>query len=292
MGFRAKDLCIKILLVDMAKLKTPVEKEKVDEEEETEVIHARAVWSGSLSMGLVNIPIRAVPITRDKKISFRMLHKSCSTPISYKRFCEEGDEVPESETVYGYKIGRGKYLILDKKEISSAKPESSKVIALDRFVNFFLADPHYFERTYLLVPDGSEAAYSLLRKTLEKTGKAAIGKMTISSKERIVLIHCYQNAIVATTMRYSDEVLDPSLRPEIKNLPEPGEKEMALAKDIADRLTGNLDLSEYHDGYRERIEALINSRLKGEVLRLEKKPKKPAAKSLMDALRETSESLK
>jgi DNA end-binding protein Ku len=221
-----------------------------------------------------------------------MLHKSCSTPISYKRFCGEGDEVSESEIVYGYKLERGKYLLFDKKEISSAKPESSKVIALDRFVNFFLADPHYFERTYLLVPDGSEAAYSLLRKTLEKTGKAAIGKMTMSSKERIVLIHYYENAIVATTMRYFDEVLDPSIMQEIKNLPEPGEKEMALAKDIADRLTGDLDLSEYYDGYRERMEALISSKLKGEVLHLEKRQKRPATKSLMEALSETANSLK
>jgi DNA end-binding protein Ku len=276
----------------MAKLRTPIDVKKAEEEEESDSIPARAIWSGSLSMGLVNIPVRAVPITRDKKISFRMLHKSCSTPISYKQFCEEGDEVPQSEIVYGYRLGRGKYLIFDKKEISAAKPESSKVIALDRFVNFFLADPHYFERTYLLVPDGSEAAYSLLRKTLEKTGKAAIGKMTMSSKERIVLIHYYQNAIVATTMRYFDEVLDPSIMQEIKNLPEPGEKEMALAKDIADRLTGDLDLSEYHDGYRERIESLIGSKLKGEVLHLEKRPKKPAAKSLMEALRETADSLK
>ena len=276
----------------MAKLKTPAEEEKVGEEEEIDVIPARAVWSGSISMGLVNIPVRAVPITKDNKISFRMLHKSCSTPISYKRFCEEGDEVPESEIVYGYKLDRGKYLVFDKKEIASAKPQSSKVIALERFVNFFLADPHYFERTYLLVPDGSEAAYSLLRKTLEKTGKAAIGKMTMSSKERIVLIHYYQNAIVATTMRYHDEVLDPSQMTEVQNLPEPGEKEMALAKDIADRLTGDLDLSEYHDGYRERIETLIYSKLKGEVLHLEERAKKPAAKSLMEALRETANSLK
>jgi DNA end-binding protein Ku len=276
----------------MAKLKTPVEEETVGEEEETDVIPARAVWSGSLSMGLVNIPVRAVPITKDNKISFRMLHKSCSTPISYKRFCEEGDEVPESEIVYGYKLDRGKYLVFDKNEIASAKPQSSKVIALDRFVNFFMADPHYFERTYLMVPDGSEAAYSLLRKTLEKTGKAAIGRMTMSSKERIVLIHYYQKAIVATTMRYPDEVLDPFQMTEVKDLPEPGEKEMALAKDIADRLTGDLDLSDYHDGYRKRIETLINYKLKGEVLHLEKRAKKPAARSLMEALRETANSLK
>lgn len=274
----------------MAELK-PLEEDAATEDE-MEVIPARAVWSGSLSMGLVNIPVRAIPITKEKKISFRMLHKSCTTPISYKRFCEEGDEVLESEIVYGYKIDRGKYLVFDKKEIASAKPESSKVIALDRFINFFLVDPHYFEKTYLLEPDGSEAAYSLFRKTLEKTGKAAIGKMTISAKERIVLIHYYQNAIVATILRYQDEVLDPSKMEGLKGLPEPGEKEMALAKDIVDKLTGDLDLSEYHDGYRERIEALIDSKLKGEVLHLQKRERKPSAKSLMEALRETAESLK
>lgn len=276
----------------MAKLKPPEEKEKGGEEEGAEVVPSRAVWSGSLSMGLVNIPVKAMPITIEKKISFRMLHQTCSTPISYKRYCEEGDEVPESEIVYGYKLGRGKYMVFDKKEIASAKPESTKVIALDKFVNFFQADPHYFERTYLLVPDGSETAYVLLRKLLEKTGKAAIGKMTMSSKERIVLIHFYQNAIVATTLRYPDEVIDPSHMPEIRDLQEPGEKEYKLAEEIAERLTGDLDLREYHDGYRERMEALIKSKLKGEVLHLEKRPKKPAAKSLMEALRETADSLK
>jgi DNA end-binding protein Ku len=277
----------------MIKLQTPAEIEVAeDEEENAKAAPARAVWSGSLSMGLVNIPVRAIPITIEKKIGFRMLHQRCNTPISYKRFCGEGDEVPVSEIVYGYKLERGKYLVFDKKEIASAKPESSKVIDLDRFVNFFQADPHYFERTYLLVPDGSEMAYALLRKILENTGRAAIGRMTLSSKERIVLIHFYQNAIVATTLRYRDEVLDPSKRPEIRDLPEPGEKELSLAREIVDRLTGDLDLSIYHDGYRERIETLISSKLKGEAVLLEKKASKPAAKSLMDALRETAESFK
>jgi DNA end-binding protein Ku len=277
----------------MAKLQNPIEiKADEGEEERAQAAPARAVWSGSLSIGLVNIPVRAIPLTIEKKISFRMLHQRCNTPISYKMFCGEGDEVLQSEIVYGYKLERGKYLVFDKKEIASAKPESSKVIDLDRFVNFFQADPHYFERTYQLVPDGSEMAYALLRKTLEKTGKAAIGRMTLSSKERIVLIHFYRGAIVATLMRYQDEVLDPSNRPEIVELPEPGEKELALAKDIVDRLTGDLDLSLYHDRYRERIEALISSKLKGEILHLEKKASRPPAKSLMEALRETAQSIK
>jgi len=277
----------------MAQLQNPVEiKDDEGAEERAEIAPARAVWSGSLSIGLVNIPVRAVPITIEKRTGFRMLHKKCNTPISYRKFCGEGDEVPQSEIAYGYKLERDKYLVLNKKEIDSAKPKSSKVIELDRFINFFQADPHYFERTYLLIPDGSDMAYSLLRKTLEKTGKAAIGKMTMSSRERIVLVHFYREAVVATILRYQDEVLDPSDRPEIANLPEPGEKELALARDIVDRLTGEMDLSLYHDRYRERIDELISSKLKGEVVHLEKKAGRPPAKSLMEALKETAQSLK
>lgn len=277
----------------MAQLQNPVEiKDDEGAEERAEIAPARAVWSGNLSIGLVNIPVRAVPITIEKRTGFRMLHKKCNTPISYRKFCGEGDEVPQSEIAYGYKLERDKYLVLNKKEIDSAKPKSSKVIELDRFINFFQADPHYFERTYLLIPDGSDMAYSLLRKTLEKTGKAAIGKMTMSSRERIVLVHFYREAVVATILRYQDEVLDPSDRPEIADLPEPGEKELALARDIVDRLTGELDLSLYHDRYRERIDELISSKLKGEVVRLEKKAGRLPAKSLMEALRETAKSLK
>ncbi len=277
----------------MAQLQDPVEiKEDEGAEERAEIAPARAVWSGSLSIGLVNIPVRAVPITIERRTGFRMLHNKCNTPISYRKFCGEGDEVPQSEIAYGYKLERDKYLVLNKKEIDSAKPKSSKVIELDRFVNFFQADPHYFERTYLLIPDGSDMAYSLLRKTLEKTGKAAIGKMTMSSRERIVLVHFYREAVVATILRYQDEMLDPSDRPEIANLPEPGEKELALARDIVDRLTGEMDLSLYHDRYQERIDELISSKLKGEVVHLEKKAVRPPAKNLMEALRETAQSLK
>jgi DNA end-binding protein Ku len=133
----------------------------------------------------------------------------------------------------------------------------------------------------------------LLRKLLEKTGLAAIGKMTISTKEHVVLIHYYQNAVVATTLRYPDEVKDPSHFAEIKNLPEAGEEELTLMTQIVDKLTTDLDLRAYHDGYKERIEGLVKSEMKGEVARVEeKKPKKPEATSMMEALRETAESLK
>jgi DNA end-binding protein Ku len=128
---------------------------------------------------------------------------------------------------------------------------------------------------------------------VEKTGLAAVGKVTMSTKERVVLIHYYQNAIVATTLRYNDEVKDPSHFAELKGLPEAGEEELSMMTKIVDKMTKDLDLRLYHDGYKERIEALITSKMKGEVAQVkEEKPKKPAAKSMMEMLRETAETLK
>lgn len=180
-----------------------------------------------------------------------------------------------------------------KKEIDKAKPESRSTIALDRFVSFFEVDPHYFEKTYLLLPDRSEEAYSLLRAVMEKTGKAAIGRITMHSRERPVIVHYYRQAIAATTMRYPDEIRDPSGYSVLKELPEPSEKEMVLGFEIVRGLTGELDYSAYEDEYKKRIEALVRSKMEGIVSVPERKKKeKPPAKSLMEALRATADSLK
>jgi DNA end-binding protein Ku len=277
----------------MPNLKPPKLEARNAEEEPLESMPGHPTWSGSISMGLVNIPVRAIPITIERKISFRMLHRKCNTPISYRLFCEEGDEVPKSDISYGYKLKGHDYVVLDKKEIESARPVSSKLIELDKFIEFFQVDPHYFERTWLLIPDNSDKPYALLRKLLEKTGMAAIGKVTMSTRERVVLIHYYQNAIVATTLRYPDEVREPSHFAELKDLPEAGEEELTMMIKIVDKMTKDLDLRVYHDGYKERIEALITSKMKGEVAQVkEEKPKKPMAKCMMEALRATTGSVK
>ncbi len=252
----------------------------------------RTTWSGSVSIGLVNIPVKAQAITKDKRVGFRLLHRACKTRISYKRFCQEGDEVPLEDIVYGYPLQKNKYIILEKKEIEKAKPESKSRIRLDRFVNFFEVDPHYYDITYLLFPSQSEEAYVLLREVLAITGMAGIGKMTISSREHVVLVHYYKNAIVATTLRYPNEVLDP--RGMVGELPEPGTEEMELVRKIVDGLSGDIDLSVYKDQYNENIEALIKSKLSEAIAIKEEKKKapKPAARGLMEALRTTAKSLK
>lgn len=251
----------------------------------------KAIWSGNLSMGLVNIPVKAIPISRDKGVSFKMLHKTCETPIHYKKYCEEGDEVQASDIVRGYRIGGAKYVIFTDEEIDAARPASGDIIDLREFVDFFQADPHYFENTLLLVPDRSERAYSLMRKLMEKTGKAAIGMITMRAKEHIVLVHYYRNAIVATLMRYSDEVLDPGRYEALLDLPEPTESEMVLGMEIVKKLTGDLDIGQFRDSFRERIEALARSKVKGEILHLEKRALRPEAKSLMEELRATAEAM-
>ena len=252
----------------------------------------RTTWSGSLRIGLVNIPVKALSLIRDRRISFRMLHKSCKTPISFKRICQEGDEVSMADIIYGYPLDRSRYVLLDKKEIESARPDSKNTILLDRFVNFFEIDPHYFDTTYLLLPDRSEEAYSLMQAVMEKTGKAGLGKITFRSKERLVLVHYYRGAIVATTLRYDGEIMDPQIFPALQDLAPPGEKELALAAQIIESLSGELDLTGYKDQYREKIEALVKSKMEGTVIIPEKKRARPAAKSLMEALRQTAESLK
>ena len=261
-------------------------------EDSTPSVPPRTIWSGNLRIGLVNIPVKALSMIRNTRISFRMLHKSCKTTISFKRICQEGDEVSLADTVYGYPLGKGKYVILEKKEIDGMLPESKNTIALDRFVNFFEVDPHYFEKTYLLLPDRSEDAYSLLRSVMEKTGKAAIGKITMHSRERPVLVHYYRQAIAATTMKYPDEVLETEGYAVLKELPKPLENELQLAMEIVKSLSGDLDFNAYKDEYRERIEALVRSKVEGVVVVPETKMAKPAAKSLMEALRMTAESLK
>jgi DNA end-binding protein Ku len=252
----------------------------------------RTTWSGSLRIGLINIPVKALSLIRDRRISFRMLHKICKTPISFKRICQEGEEVSLADIIYGYPLDKTRYVLLEKKEIDSARPDSKNTILLDRFVNFFEIDPHYFDTTFLLLPDRSEEAYSLMRAIMEKTGRAGLGKITFRSKERPVLVHYYRGAIVATTLRYDDEILDPHIFPALKDLALPGKKELELAAQIIESLSGELDLTGYKDQYREKIEALVKSKMEGTVIIPEKKKVRPPAKSLMEALRQTAESLK
>jgi DNA end-binding protein Ku len=244
-----------------------------------------------VTIGLVNLPVKLYAMVYDREISFRFLHKLDGQPLKYERVCTRDEKVvPWEEVVKGYEVTKKEYVVFDKEELEAVKPESDKRIRLDKFVDYLSVDPIYFERSYVLQPDKSEDAYSLLLEVLRKMGKAGAGRITLRTKEYPVLVHAYKDSLVLTTLRYAYEVIDPHGFEELKGLKEPGKAELDLAKKIVGDLSGEFDITEYEDRYKKRVEELIKKKLKGETIVVEK-PVEEEAKGLMVALRETLKQL-
>jgi len=251
-----------------------------------------SIWSGTVTIGLVNVPVKLYTMIFDKGISFHFLHKQDGQPLKYQRVCLRDDKViPWEDTAKGYEVRKGEFIIVEKEELKAARPESDRRIRIDRFVDYFSIDPIYFETSYILTPDKSDDAYSLLLTALEKMGKAGTGKITLRTKEYPVLVHPYRGSLVLTTLHYSYEVTDPRNFEELKELKEPKREELDLAKKIIADLSGEFNITEYKDAYRQRVEELIMKKMNGKTITVEK-PVKEEAKELMVALQETLKQLK
>ncbi|MDD1775958.1 MAG: Ku protein [Candidatus Methanomethylicus sp.] len=252
----------------------------------------RSIWSGSISIGLVNVPVKLYSMTKDRSFSFRLLHKADGQPLRYDRVCiKEGKVIPWEETVKGYEVRKGEFIVFDKKELEAARPESDSRIRIDKFVDYLAVDPIYWDTPYLLAPDKSGDAYSLLLTTFQKLGKAGVGRITLRTKEYPVLVHASRGALLLTTLRYADEVLPVKGIEGLDGLREPRREELEMAERIVKDLSGDFDIADYKDGFRERIMKLIDKKLAGEIVVTEK-PKKEEAKELMAALQETLAQLK
>ena len=252
----------------------------------------RAIWSGSIVVGLVNVPVKLYPMVREKAFSFRMLHSKDNSPIRFRRVCEKcGEEVPLKDVVKGYEVRRGEFVVFEREELEAIKPPSGKKIALEKFVDLASVDPIYFNTSYILTPDKSEEAYALLLHVLQRTGKAGAGRLTLRSKEYPVLVHPYKGALIATTLHYPHEVVEPKDMEELQSIKEPREEELELAATIVDALSGEFSLESYRDTYLEKLQELINRKLAGEVVVVEE-AEKEEVRSLMEALRKTVEELK
>ncbi len=250
------------------------------------------LWSGSVTIGLVNVPVKLRTMVYDRSISFRFIHKTDGSPLRYERVCIKEDKiVPWEEVEKGYEVSKNQFVVLTQEELKAARPESDRRIRIDKFIDYLSIDPVYFERSYALVPDKSNEAYNLLLTVLEKLGKAGIGRITIRTKEYPVLLHPYNDALVLTTLRYAYEVSNPKNSEELQGLKEPKREELELATKIIKDLSGEFDITEYKDAYKQKVEELIKKKLKGETITVEK-PVKEEAKELMVALRETLEQLK
>ena len=251
----------------------------------------RPIWSGSITIGLVNVPVKVYTMIRDKAFSFRLLHNDDGQPLKYERVCIKDDKVVDwKDTVKGYEIRKNEFIVFKKEELDAIRPESDQRIRLDKFISLLSIDPVYFEKSYILVPDKNTDAYSLLMTAIRQEGKAGMGKITMRTKEYPVVIYEYKGALILTTLHYADEVVNPVVMEDLTKLKKPSQKEMELAGKIIKELSGEFDITEYRDGYREKIEKLIEKKMKGEVI-VARVPQKEEVKELMVALQETIKKL-
>ena len=261
--------------------------------EEESAPPGRSFWSGTISIGLVNVPVKLYTMIRDQSYSFHFIRKRDGCPLRYQRVCTYDDEIVEwGDVARGYEVRKGEYVTFTKEELDVIRPESDRRIRVDKFVHYLGVDPLYFQNNYILGPDKSGDAYRLLYSVLEKKGMAGVGRYTMRTKEYPALIHAYRGALVLTTLRYPNEVIDPSTVKGIKELKEPTPKELELAEKILDNLTGEFDIKEYQDTYRENVENLIKQKMKGETVKVERPEKKEEVKELMAALEQTLKQMK
>lgn len=251
----------------------------------------RSIWSGSITIGLVSVPVKLYSMIYDKGVTFHFLHQTDGQPLKYVKMCTKDDKiVPWNEVTRGYEVAKNEYITFDKQELDAVKPESDRRIRISKFVDYFSVDPIYFDRTYALMPDKSKEAYNLLLTALERKNKAGAGRITLRTKEYPALLHTYKGALVLTTLRYAYDVVDPADFEDLHKLKEPEKAELDLAIKIITDLSGEFDITEFEDTYMKKVRELVEQKLKGQKIHVEKPPE-IEAKGLMVALRETLKQL-
>jgi DNA end-binding protein Ku len=225
-----------------------------------------SIWTGAISFGLVQVPVRLVTATKNRDVSFNQLEEGTGSRIRYKKVSDQtGEEVPPDKIVKGYEISRGRYVMIDPEEISALQPKAAHTIDIEEFVDLDQIDPIYFEQPYYLAPDPKGAKpYQLLVEAMTELNKVAIGRVVLRSKERLVAIRPLDGVLCIETMRYSDEVMArDALRPEEDvNL---SERERTMAEQLIESLAvDKFDPDKYHDEYREQLLDLIERKAAGE----------------------------
>lgn len=248
------------------------------------------VWKGSISFGLVNIPIKLHAATENKDIKLRQLHKDCHTPISYEKVCEGcKQEVKNEDIVKAYEYSKNKFVILDAEELEKLKKENEdKAVEIIDFVKLEEIDPIYFERSYFLAPDsGGGKAYSLLREALHESGKIGVAKIMIRSKEQLAIVRVYKETLIMETIHFPDEVRNTADVPNIPSEQTVVKKELDTALMLVDQLTTAFEPEKYTDEYRTALMELIQEKKAGNnvVMTSEKQTELPSnVTDLMSAL--------
>jgi DNA end-binding protein Ku len=258
----------------------------------------RAIWSGSISFGLLNVPVKLYSAVSKKSVSFRELRQSDGSRIRHKRVAEaDGEEVPYEEIVKGYEIGPEQFVVITRDELEELDPKKTRAIEIQDFVDLDEIDPIYFDHPYYLGPDkGAEKAYALLVNAMAESNKVAVARFVLRNKENLAAIRPMDGVLTMATMRFADEVVSPD---EIKDSIEgegekPQKRELEMAKALIDSLSDEFDAAQYRDEYREELLALIERKAKGEAVveAVSEEPKPTKAPDLMAALEESLAAVK
>jgi DNA end-binding protein Ku len=254
----------------------------------------RAIWSGTISFGLVSVPVRMFTATESKELRFNFLHKRDLTPIGYDKVRKDtGEHVDSDEVVRGFEIEKGRFVELSDDDLDRLDVELTHAIDICDFVSLDEIDPIYFRKAYYLLPDqGAVKPYRLLARALEETGKVGIAKVVIRNKQHLACLRTYEGLLLLETMYYADEVRRPAqLNGEVKG-GKLQQAEVEMAKSLVENLSEPFDASKYDDTYRKELLSLIRAKAKGRKLPEPEEEEEGEVVDLMAALRESVEQTK
>jgi DNA end-binding protein Ku len=247
------------------------------------------IWTGSISFGLVNIPIRLYPAVEPQTKGFRLLHKKDKVPLQYKRWCpKHNQEVAWNEVVKGLEIQKNKYFIIEKEELEKLKPKRTDTIDIVEIIDSWQIDPIYFDHHYFIGPDrGDEKAYFLFKHALEQSAKAAIGRFVMREREHVCAIEAYKEGLLLTTLNYAHEIKEIKKVDFIADVPTLKEQEIALAAQLIEKLEKKeFDITKFNDTYVDDLKKLIRKKAKGQVIEIQVETKKEKKhENLIEALK-------
>jgi DNA end-binding protein Ku len=254
---------------------------------------ARAIWKGSISFGLVNIPIALYPATKKEDLRFRLLRKSDLSPVNYKRVAEkDGKEVPWDQIVKGYEYDKGKYVVLKEEDFERVDLEATQTVDIQDFVDLDEIDPMFFYKPYYLEPQkGGDKAYVLLRESLEQKKKVGIAKVVIKTRQYLAGVKPEDGALVLELMHFADELVETS-KLQIPKKSEVGKREMHMANALVESMSSKWNPEKYKDDYREALMEVIEEKVEAGGKEIEEKPKKaPKPTKVIDLVKVLQQSL-
>ncbi len=249
----------------------------------------RTIWNGSISFGLVSIPIGLALATQREDVSFRTLHRECGTPIKQKRYCPFHErDVEADELVKGWEVTKGEFVVVEEADLESVALQRSQSIEILRFVKLHDVDPVYFDRTYYLAPANATAQrrpYVLLQRAMERSEMAAVGKFVLWGKENLCLIRAQDDTLLLETLFFADDVRSKAEIQEAVVETSVNEPELDLAQQVIDSMVGEWEPTAFENEYRRDLKAMLEAKLSGqEIKRPEPVPETPVV-DLMEALR-------